>query len=119
MLNHENGYPKRKGWCNWPRGAKIAVMFVAFVVLAPLVFLLAGSITMWLWNWLMPAIFKLPVITFWRAVGLFLLSHILFRGSHFRRMGSSSWKKARIRRQMREEGTPITPGAQSHEPDAQ
>lgn len=33
---------------------------------------------MYLWNWLMPAIFGLKTITFLQALGLFLLSKILF-----------------------------------------
>lgn len=35
-----------------------------------------------LWNWLMPQIFGLPEITFWQAVGLFILLHILIGGHH-------------------------------------
>jgi hypothetical protein len=41
--------------------------------------LLFGLVVMFLWNWLMPVIFALPVITFWQAWGLVLLSHILFK----------------------------------------
>lgn len=33
-----------------------------------------------LWNWLMPAIFGLPAITFWQAFGLLALCKILFGG---------------------------------------
>lgn len=43
-----------------------------------LVCLLLGLPLMFLWNWLMPFIFDLPTITFWQAVGLNLLSSILF-----------------------------------------
>src|SRR5512133_1019649 len=32
-----------------------------------------------LWNWLMPEIFGLKLITFWQAIGLMLLCHILFK----------------------------------------
>jgi len=32
-----------------------------------------------LWNWLMPDIFCIKTITFWQALGVFLLSSILFR----------------------------------------
>ncbi len=42
---------------------------------------LFGLIVMWLWNALMPAIFSLPVIGYWQAVGLVVLAHIFF-GSH-------------------------------------
>ena len=30
--------------------------------------------TMWLWNWLMPVIFKLPLIDVWQTLGLNLLT---------------------------------------------
>lgn len=34
--------------------------------------------TMLLWNWLMPSIFGLTLISFWQAAGLLALSRILF-----------------------------------------
>lgn len=37
-----------------------------------------GLLVVGLWNVLMPAIFGLPAISFWQALGLFLLSRILF-----------------------------------------
>lgn len=37
---------------------------------------------MLLWNWLMPLIFGLTVITFWQALGILALSKILFGGGH-------------------------------------
>jgi hypothetical protein len=39
-----------------------------------------GQAVLHLWNWLMPALFRLPVITFWQAVGLLALSWVLFGG---------------------------------------
>ena len=49
-----------------------AILFgVGAVILFPFV-------VMWLWNWLMPAIFGLGIITWWQAAGLLLLSKILF-----------------------------------------
>jgi len=50
--------------------------------------ILFGFIIMWLWNWLMPEIFDLPVICYWQAVGLFILLKILLGGC-----GGSSSKK--------------------------
>jgi hypothetical protein len=40
--------------------------------------ILFGYILMSLWNWLMPELFDLPMITYWQAVGLFFLAKILF-----------------------------------------
>jgi len=39
-----------------------------------------GAVVMLLWNAVMPPLFGLTGITFWQAVGLFLLAHILLRG---------------------------------------
>lgn len=49
---------------------------VCFVIFAGVF----GGLVMLLWNWLMPALFSLPAITFWQAVGLLLLCKILFGG---------------------------------------
>ena len=53
----------------------VGVRFIAFGVLAVG---LGGFITSILWNALMPAIFSLPPIGFWKALGLLLLSRLLF-----------------------------------------
>ena len=39
-----------------------------------------GVATMWLWNSLMPEIFKLPQLSFSQAVGLLVLTRVLFGG---------------------------------------
>jgi len=44
--------------------------------------LLLALPTMWLWNWLMPAIFGLSEVTFWQALGLNFLSGILVKGTN-------------------------------------
>ena len=55
---------------------KFPLLAVLFVVL------LAGFgfVVMGLWNWLMPALFGLKVIGYWQAMGLLILSKILFGG---------------------------------------
>lgn len=55
------------------RGLKIA----AIAIVAVGVF---GFILMNLWNWLAPAIFGARTITFWQALGILVLSKILFGG---------------------------------------
>ena len=42
--------------------------------------LLLGYVVVWLWNWLMPALFGLNTITFWQAVALMVLARILIGG---------------------------------------
>jgi hypothetical protein len=51
--------------------------FMAFGLVA---FAVMGAVTTGLWNLLMPAIFGLPAIGFWQALGLLLLGRILFGG---------------------------------------
>lgn len=58
-----------------------------FIVLAMAAVALFGFFTMHLWNWLMPVLFGWKLLTFWQAVGLVVLSRILFGGFH-RRFGS-------------------------------
>jgi hypothetical protein len=56
---------------------KFAVFGAAFVAAF-------GFITMHLWNALVPDLFRGPVVNFWQAAGLIVLSHILFRGGGFK-----------------------------------
>jgi membrane protein required for beta-lactamase induction len=53
----------------------------ALIGLVAIVIVLLGYPLMLLWNWLMPIIFGLPEITFWQAIGLNLLSTILFKST--------------------------------------
>lgn len=58
-----------------------------------------GYITMYLWNWIMPYLFQLPVIDFYMAIGLVILSKILFGGIRVRegkRWGSGKYWKAKM-----------------------
>jgi hypothetical protein len=48
-------------------------MALAFIAVITLILML-------LWNALLPAIFGLTSITYWQALGLFILSKILFSG---------------------------------------
>ena len=59
---------------------KIISMVIGGLCLGVMIAFLFGWIVMLLWNWLMPPIFNLPVITFWQAWGLVILTHILFKG---------------------------------------
>lgn len=50
----------------------ITLIAISFLVVAVL---------MWLWNGLAVALFSLPVITYWQAWGIYILSNILFKSS--------------------------------------
>lgn len=58
---------------------KIGVWFTAVLIIASLSLIIAFPIK-WLWNGVMPDLFGLPEITFWKACGLYLLWHLLLRG---------------------------------------
>ncbi len=57
------------------RGARHVFWGIAFVLVFLLVFSAAVQL---LWNWLMPAIFGTRTITYFQALGLLLLSRLLF-----------------------------------------
>ena len=57
--------------------------------------LLFGYVVMLLWNWLMPAIFGLGIITFWQAVGIVILAKLLFGG-----FGGSGGKSGRRKKNL-------------------
>jgi hypothetical protein len=50
------------------------------VVCGLLAVVLFGLMTQLLWNWLVPVLFSGPVISFWQAMGLLVLSKMLFWG---------------------------------------
>jgi hypothetical protein len=74
------------------KGLKIAVFAIVLVAVL-------GFVVMSLWNSLMPTLFSWHVITFWQAVGILLLSKILFGGfrggpghMRFRRRMMERWE---------------------------
>jgi hypothetical protein len=76
------------------RGLKIGV----FTITAIVVF---GFVVMSLWNWLAPAVFGARTINFGQALGILVLSKILFGGfrgrpgygGHWRRRMSARWEQ--------------------------
>lgn len=77
---------KHVGSAFW-RGMRIVGMVIFGVLTAACFGLLFGLIVRALWNWLMPAVFGLPMINYWQAFALVLLTRILFgtigmRGEH-------------------------------------
>jgi len=52
---------------------------VLFMIIAAILFmLLFGYGFMLLWNWLMPDTFGLPVLSYWKAVGILVMAKLLF-----------------------------------------
>ena len=84
--------------------AKVGKM-VVFVGIGAVVL---GLVVMLLWNALIPDLFKGPELTFWQAVGLLALSHILLRGWGRWRY-ANGWHHDRWRRKFDEKLAAMTP----------
>jgi hypothetical protein len=80
-----------------------------FIPVAVAAFLsLISFVVMSLWNELLPGILHVSAITFWQAMGIFILCKILFgfgKGGHNRWGGGNQW----MRRRMEEKYKNMTP----------
>jgi len=77
-------------------------IFIAPAAIVGILFFMAigGAIVQQLWNWLLPAIFGWPRLTFWQALGMLALCRILFGGwgrhasrSDLRRRMARRWER--------------------------
>ena len=68
-----------------------------FVFIGAVAFAAFGFVVTHLWNYLMPGLFGLRMITFWQAVGLMLLGRLLFGGFRPGR-GGFGWRGEMVRR---------------------
>ena len=70
-------------------------MFMApLAILGMLLFVfIGGEVVLHLWNWLLPPLFGFGQITFWQALGILLLSRILFGGFGFHGSGRSGVRR--------------------------
>ncbi len=99
----------RDGFDIWWEERTLAMKILAGIGLGILgvgLLFLFGWVVMLLWNWLMPDIFGLKTLTYWKAWGLLALSCILFGriGSGGSRGGGSDRKrKRRLRTYLREQ----------------
>lgn len=87
-------------WWLYKAAKFLLVLVVASVAL--------GFVVMLLWNALIPEIFKGPALTFWQAVGLLVLSHILLRGWGRWRY-RNGWHHDRWRKRFEEKLAAMTP----------
>lgn len=112
------------------RGGRF-ILWILFGLLAVALFTL---LTQQLWNWLVPALFAGPIITFWQALGILALSKILFAGFGKRGCygprGHHSWKgrlhekfsnmspdeREAFKQRMREKWCPSEPGHRDSPP---
>ncbi len=75
---------------------KKIVKVIAMIVLGGILFLLANYLLMRLWNWLMPDLFGVGTVTYWQALGIFVIAKLLFGfggGGGGKSKSSSSHKK--------------------------
>ena len=52
------------------------ILGLTLIILGGLILL--GAPLMYVWNWIVPSIFGLRYITFWEAIGLNMIAHIIF-----------------------------------------
>ena len=84
--NRWQGSPK------WVRVLCYTILGLAGAVLMGVVF---GFGLMLLWNWLMPDLFNLKEISYWQAIGIFVLARLLFGSLGSNNHGSNSSKHKR------------------------
>jgi hypothetical protein len=58
----------------------------------------AALVVMLLWNWLIPPLFARPVITYWQALGLLILSRLLFGALRGRPHAPWHWRQRMLER---------------------
>lgn len=76
---------------------KFIAKAIVFGIIAAAAFTLG---LMLLWNWLMPLIFGLSIITFWQALGLLALAKILFGGGHHPHRNWQDREKSKMHKEM-------------------
>ncbi|MCW3161149.1 hypothetical protein [Chryseobacterium oryctis] len=81
-MNHKH----KKGW-------------IFLILCPPLIFLGVTWIVMALWNGLLPEILGVKSITYWQAMGILVLSKILFGGIHFGK-GMKGFRERKMREKM-------------------
>ncbi len=82
---------------------------------------LAGWVVMLLWNWLMPDLFGLKPLGYWKAWGLLVLCWILFKGIRFGSNESSRGADRKRRRELRRyvrEDQGLTDAGAARQPEA-
>jgi hypothetical protein len=80
---------------------------VKMALMAPLgvaAMALFGFVVMSLWNWLVPAVFHGPTVTFWQGLGVLVLARILVGG-----LGGGHGDDKHGRRRMMERWEQMTP----------
>jgi hypothetical protein len=100
---------EKDGFDDWWEDRSIpqkVLVVIGFVILGGGLLFLFGYVVMLLWNWLMPDIFGLKTLTYWKAWGLLALSCILFGrigGGGSKTSSSDRKRKRKLRSYLREQ----------------
>lgn len=76
-----------------PDALVVLGMIVLVVLVIAVVVALAGLLVRWLWNHLMPGVFNLPTLSYWQAIGLFVLAQLFFGAGAKVETGNKTVKK--------------------------
>lgn len=79
-----------------------------FLAMISLVIFVLGQVIMFLWNTILVKVAGVQVINFWEAIGLFILSRILFGSFHFGPKGRHIKQGARKRAHWKEKWRNMT-----------
>jgi hypothetical protein len=80
-----------------PKVYKIPLIAVGVIVLGAVTLGVFGYAVMWLWNHVLAAVFDVPSVTFWQALGLFLLAKLFFGFGSGQGGGAKHGQRARHR----------------------
>jgi len=90
--------------------AKIVAKIVGFIIIAFIITTLLSFIVMALWNNILTVVLHVSAVTFWQALGILVLSKILFGGFKGKgRWGHRNEKWRREREEMHEKWHTMTP----------
>jgi hypothetical protein len=79
---------------------------IAFGILGIGLLALCGWLVMVLWNWLMPDLFGLKRLDYWRAWGVLVLCTVLFKGLPRASDSTDRKRRKRLRQYMQDEQQP-------------
>ena len=89
------------------RANRVTRMIVLFLLIAPIAIFLFGTLVMFLWNKALVPVLHVSEVTFWQALGILVLSKILF-GSFSGGSRRSSWRQ-RWKERMTQKWNNMTP----------
>jgi len=90
------------------RRNRAARIFLLIFIIGPIAIFVFGFIVMWLWNNALVPVLKISEVTFWQALGILVLSKILFGSFSGGGRGRSNWG-IRWRERMQQKWASMTP----------